>query len=346
MKKEHDRLFNYLRDYLTIFLPKQRNYSNHTITAVKQVWRMLLTYVCAKKGKRADSLGFADFSYETVIAFLDDMESEKGWMPSTRNHRLARIRAFFKYAAGLNPMLAIYSEDLRRIKLKKGHDKSFVIEFMTTDAMAVLLEQPGTSTNMGVRDTFFMTLMFDSAARNCEMLSLRLCDFDAKKKVVRLMGKGRKTRYVPINDVTVQHFQEYARRHHSSSGGTDLMFFTLRHGKRTQMSDDNVARFLQKYGSQAGGICSEIPEKVRPHTFRKSRAMSLYRAGMPLALISEWLGHNDPETTLIYSRADTEMKRKAIEKAEAVSGKPILPEAEHGIWEGNDHMINQLLGLA
>ena len=72
--------------------------------------------------------------------------------------------------------------------------------------------------------------------------------------------------------------------------------------------------------------------------------MSLYRSGMPLSLISEWLGHNDPETTLIYARADTEMKRKAIEKAEAI-GRPVLPEAEKRMWDGNDNMIRQLLGL-
>jgi len=345
MKKAHDKLFTYLRDYIAVFLPKQRSYSKHTIIAVKQVWGMLLKYICAKSAKRVDNLVFSDFSYEMITAFLDDMESVKDWTPATRNHRLARIRAFFRYAAGLDPMLAIYSEDLRKIKLKKGADKSFVIEFMTPEAIAVLLDQPDTSQKMGVRDTFFMTLMFDSAARNCEMLSMRLCDFDAKKKVVYLMGKGNKPRYVPINGATVQHYQEYVRQYHPSSTGTDLMFYTLRHGKRTPMSDDNVARFLKKYGTQARDVCTEVPEKVRSHMFRKSRAMILYRSGMPLSLISEWLGHNDPATTLIYSRADTEMKRKAIEKAEAIAGNTTLPESEHRIWENNDFMIRQLLGL-
>ncbi|MCL2458043.1 MAG: hypothetical protein FWF31_04185 [Desulfobulbus sp.] len=71
--------------------------------------------------------------------------------------------------------------------------------------------------------------------------------------------------------------------------------------------------------------------------------MHLYRAGMPLALLAEWLGHSNPETTLIYAYADTEMKRKAIAQAE--SGASIRPAAEAGMWEGNEDMIKRLCGL-
>ena len=81
------------------------------------------------------------------------------------------------------------------------------------------------------------------------------------------------------------------------------------------MSDDNVSRFLKGYVASARNECDEIPDKVTPHMFRHSRAIHLYRRGVPLVLISEWLGHSNLETTLIYAYADTEMKRKAIEAA-------------------------------
>jgi len=345
MKNTHNKFFVYLRSYLTIFLPKQRNYSQHTIAATQQVWGMLLPYICKRAEKRIDNLTFADFSYETVSEFLNDMEASKNWKPATRNHRLARIRSFFHYAAGLDPLLSVYLADLRKIRLKKGADKSFVLDFMEPTEVSAILHQPNTSTKMGIRDMFFMTLMFDSAARNCEMLTMRICDFKVKEKVVYLIGKGNKPRCVPISDTTVQHFQQYVKRYHSSGDETSLIFYTLRHGEKTPMSDDNVARFIRKYSTQARRINPKIPEKVHPHMFRKSRAMSLYRSGMPLPLVSEWLGHNDPETTLIYARADTEMKRKAIEKADALAGTPTLPEATNGIWNGDDSIIRQLLGL-
>ena len=72
-------------------------------------------------------------------------------------------------------------------------------------------------------------------------------------------------------------------------------------------------------------------------------AMHLYQAGMPLALLTEWLGHADPETTLIYAHADTEMKRQAIQKATA-NGAP-TPHPAQAVWHDNEDILNRLLGL-
>ena len=73
--------------------------------------------------------------------------------------------------------------------------------------------------------------------------------------------------------------------------------------------------------------------------------MILYQSGMPLELLAQFLGHNDPSTTLVYARADNEMKRKAIERASAVTGSE-SSEAEEATWDGNEEMIKRLLGLA
>jgi len=87
-----------------------------------------------------------------------------------------------------------------------------------------------------------------------------------------------------------------------------------------------------------------VPDKIYPHMFRRTRAMHLYRSGMPLTLLSEWLGHEDPETSLIYAYADTEMKRRAIEKATG-GDNPLVIDKSPAIWEGNDEMIRKLYGL-
>ncbi len=81
------------------------------------------------------------------------------------------------------------------------------------------------------------------------------------------------------------------------------------------MSDENVRRIIHKYADSARACCKTIPINVHPHMFRHSRAMHLYQNGMELILISQWLGHAQIETTLVYAYADTEMKRKAIESA-------------------------------
>ena len=111
------------------------------------------------------------------------------------------------------------------------------------------------------------------------------------------------------------------------------------------MSDDNVARFIQKYATKAKAVCPTVPEKVTPHMFRHSRALNLYRKGVPLPLIAEWLGHSNLETTLIYAYADTEMKRAAIEKATGQNHP--LRSTETFIEEHllDDDMIKKLYGL-
>ena len=78
--------------------------------------------------------------------------------------------------------------------------------------------------------------------------------------------------------------------------------------------------------------------------FRKSRAMMLYQAGMPLELLAQFLGHDDPMTTLVYAHADNDMKRRAIEKVAAVTGS-IQRDVEEAAWVNNDDMIKRLLGL-
>lgn len=343
-KKQGDKFIHYLRDFFTVYLPKQRNSSLHTITACRQTWNMLLGYVGSIMGKRLENIGFADLNRLTIMGFLDAMEKEREWAPSTRNHRLGCIRSFFRFASYLEPVLVIHLEELKGIPLKKSVDKSRTLDFMTQDAMATVLRQPDASTKMGIRDMFFMVLMYDAAARDCEMLSMRFKDINLEKRTAHLLGKGSKPRLVPLGEDTVRHFIRYAKVFHPSGDGDVPMFYTVRRNEKTPMSDDNVARFMRKYGADAKSECREIPDRIHPHMFRRSRAMHLYRSGVPLALLAEWLGHENPETTLIYAYADTEMKRKAIEKAEA--GASVRPEAETGIWEGNEDLIKRLCGLS
>ena len=343
-KKSNDRFIPYLREYFTVYLPKQKNSSPHTITSCRQTWNLLLKYIIFSCKIRMEDISFQDMNRKTVTGFLEYMEKERNWIPATRNQRLGCIRSFFRYAACVEPILVLYLEDLNGIPLKKGVDKSHVMEFMSQEAVKVLLNQPDTSKKSGIRDMFFMVLMYDTASRDCEMLGMRLCDFNADSKTVYLMGKGSKPRLVPVTDNTVKHFQNYIKVYHEGSDGNEPMFYTIHRHQKSLMSDDNVARFIKKYSSDARNICPEMPGNVHPHMFRHSRAMHLYRSGMPLALLAEWLGHENPETTLIYAFADTEMKRKAIEKASENSPLNVL--AETCIWENDEDIIRRLCGLA
>ena len=106
----------------------------------------------------------------------------------------------------------------------------------------------------------------------------------------------------PISEKILPSFFRYRDRFLPDNDPESLLFYTERKGIRTPMSDDNVARFMNKYEKMVRESDPEYPH-LHPHLLRRSRAMNLYIHGMPLPLISEWLGHTQLETTTIYAQA-------------------------------------------
>jgi site-specific recombinase XerD len=304
----------------------------------------LFDFVTTEKNIPLSDVTFDTLNSQMISDYLTWLEKVCCCSVSTRNQRLAGIRSFFKYAGKMDLTVTVFQKDLERVPFKKTGSKT--VDFMTEEALKAVLAQPDTSKKAGIRDLFFMILMYDTGARNREILDLRVKDFYANVKTpcVHLIGKGNKKRIVPVMTKTVDHFRAYVSVYHSEDSTGQYLFYTIRNGILSQMSDDNVSRFMKKYGSAAKEICSEVPDNIHPHLFRHSRAIHLYRAGMPLALLSEWLGHAQLETTMIYAYADTEMKRAAIQKATG-NQNPLMSSDQAPIWKGDDQIIRKLYGL-
>lgn len=333
--------YRHLREWFTVFLPRQRAVSPHTITACRRTWNMLLRYVTDTRQVPLEAITFEILDRACVAGFLDHMRTTRGWTASTCNQRLACIRSFFKYAAAAEPALAMHLAGLSAIPLLKGPGAPLT-QYMTTSAVTALLAAPDTATRTGLRDQFFMILMYDLAARDAEMLAMTVGDLDTRRLTADLTGKGAKPRRLPVTAQTLAHFHRYAAVFHPDPEPGRPMFYTVHDCHQTRMSDDNVARFLRQHADTARTACPEIPLKVHPHMLRHARAMHLYQAGMPLAMLTEWLGHADPKTTLIYAHADAEMKRRALDKATAgdMTNPPVAP-----VWHGDEDLIKRLCGL-
>ena len=336
-----DGFYRHLREWFTAFLPRQRGAAENTITSCRQTWNMLLGYVAEHHHVGVGKVTFTMVDRATVTGFLEHMRVTRSWTASTYNQRLACIRSFFTYTATAEPTLAIYLADLAAIPRLKA-PAAAPVKYMSTDAVTALLAVPDPSTRIGLRDQFFMILMYDLAARDAEMLALNVADIDIRRRTVDLLGKGSKPRRLPITSETAQHFGRYAAVFHPSPELAAPMFYTIRNHRPTRMSDDNVARFMRQHAATAKARSPDVPARVHPHMLRHSRAMHLYQAGMPLALLTEWLGHADPETTLIYAHADTEMKRHALEKANSATTQNPLPAP---LWHDREDIIQRLCGL-
>jgi len=156
---------------------------------------------------------------------------------------------------------------------------------------------------------------------------------------VRLMGKGRKMRAVPLMDATV----DILRVHRRENGldrpeHSDLPLFQNRHGGR--LTRTGVRYLLQKYVQTVRRNHPGFTQPVSPHSLRHTKGMHLLQSGVPLEIIRDFLGHVDVKTTEIYARANLEMKRKALEKVADVSPLPKIPS-----WKQNKTLLEWLHSL-
>lgn len=345
-KKESLYFYEMIREYLCQYLPKIRNLSECSIEAERRVLNLLIDYSYNEQGLKMNEISLERIgTIQFITDFLNWIQNARHCSDATRNHRLSCVRSFFKFVSFSNPIYMAQYQHLQKIPLKKLPKKT-VIEFMMEESVQALLNAPNLTTLKGLRDATFMTLLYDSAARNNELLSLKVRDVvHCDKPYIMIYGKGRKHRNVPIMNKTLQLIEKYMKHFHSEAPTSEvLLFYTTHQGTNNKMSPDTVAKFIHKYSDIIRKSTINLPQNVHPHMFRRSRAMHLYRNGMPLALLAEFLGHSNPETTLIYATSDTEMKRKAIEAAS--KGVRLDIKFEETIdWKNDKEVIKRLYGL-
>jgi site-specific recombinase XerD len=340
-------LFRLFKEFLTVYLPVIRKKSGNTVSSYRIAMNLYLNYIQESKHKQLSDVVGADFNQKDILGFMDWLANERDNEVSTINQRLSHIRGFCKYMmkndfisfTELNDIVEIAKiPDLRKKKLV----------YLTVQEMKLVLEQPNVNKKTGFRDKFYIALLYDSGCRDQEVLDLRVKDFVVNKNGeadLHVIGKNNKYRVTPITEDVVKIFREYCQIYHPylDSGKEAYLFYTVRNSITSQMSDDNVQRFLKVYETSARVDNPELPH-LHPHLFRATRAMHLYMAGVPLPLISEWLGHSRLETTTIYASATTEMKRKAVEKL-ALNEKSVFKNDVTFKYSDNDEILKRLYGL-
>jgi len=267
--KQDDRFFKYVRGFLTIYLPKQRCCSEHTVKAYRDSINLLRLFLEEDKHIAFTRITFELLNHTLICEFLDWLQISRNNSASSRNNRLTALKSFFNYAAMEDPSLMMAYIDLEKVPIQKVPRPN--IKYMSEKALSSVLAQPK-NTRHGIRDRFFMILLYDTAARIQELLDLKLNDLHLSDSTpcVYLTGKGRKTRVVPLLEKTIAHLNAYLEIYHPE--GTrktdDLLFYTVIKGKVGRMSEDNAAIFLKRYGDAARLTCADVPERVHPHLFR------------------------------------------------------------------------------
>lgn len=244
----------------------------------------------------------AELSVEAIRRYLQWLD-RKGEKRSSLARKLACIRSFFRYL--LRRGLATRSpvEDMRTPKLPKRLPR-----VLTKDDAGSLMVFPDEISG-GLRDRALLETLYSTGARVAELVSLNVGDVDRGEGVIRLQGKGRKERIVPIGDLAVQAIQNYHASLHASGVRLDAlspMFLNMRRGRLTTRS---VARIVARYSKRL------IGGPVSPHTLRHSFATHLLDEGADLRAIQEMLGHASLSTTQRYTHVATDQLLAVYDKA-------------------------------
>ena len=248
----------------------------------------------------SDVWQFAEFLAGKKISTFEDVEADLliEWIGSisritkatTQSRKLSAMKSLAGFLVDEKVWAKNYCDIVARPKYRRN-----VPEVLTAEEVARLLEAPQKDTPEGMRDYAMLELMYSSGLRVSEICSLSESDIDAKERIMRVRGKGSKTRLVPVGDYAIEAINAYkvARKEMLGKRIVNELFITRRGAK---MSRKTFWYNIKKYAFAVG-----IQKNVKPHILRHSFATHLLQNGANLMSIREMLGHSDLATTQIYT---------------------------------------------
>jgi site-specific recombinase XerD len=289
-------------------LVNQKNASPHTIASYRDTFRLLLEHVSRKKHKPPSSLTIADLDAPEILDFLDHRETGRGNSPSTRNVRLAAIRSFFRSCAYLAPASLGVIQQVLAIPRKRTTSRE--IGFLSREEMQAIIDAPDRATWSGLRDQTLFATLYNTGARVSEITGIKIMDLSLSTPSVKIHGKGRKDRVMPLWKSTVKRLKNWLLYVNGDPGNP---LFPNARGK--PLTRHGVEYRLAMAKKTAEVRCPSMKEKqVSPHLIRHTTAIHLLQSGIDISMIALWLGHESPLTTHHYLQADLAMKQRVLEK--------------------------------
>ena len=351
IKKEDLHFYELLRDFLHKYLAEQRKFPVTTIKNYTDSLQQFRLYLKNQVNIPFDKVGFSCFTKEIIYAFCIWLRDDQLRSLNTVNLRLSAIMSFLRYCSEEDASLSeLYIKAKAVHRFKGGSTPK--LEFLNQEQMEVVLAHPDTGTRNGRRNQYLMIHAYETGGRIEELLDMTLSDIirNGKNIQIRLHGKGDKTRYIPFPEEAIPHLDAYLLEFHPAGKNDDFLFYTIHKGAHTQMAPRTVNSFLAKYADELHKANLSFPKGLHCHVFRHSSGMAMYKAGIPLSYIKDFLGHSSIDSTSIYAHADDESMAAALRVVdqEALPVKDCngmvtyQPEKK---WKGKEEYLLTFCGL-
>jgi site-specific recombinase XerD len=261
-----------------------------------------------------------------ISAFLEHLETSRQNSAETRNIRLAAIRSFFRFLEYRQPAAL---EQIRRIlAIPFKRTNSRLVPYLVQNEVQALLDAPNPTTREGIRDRAMLHLAVSAGLRVSELIGLRMESVALDSMSIRVHGKGRRERSLPLWKTTAAALRAWLAIRGPIAAPE---VFVNAHGE--PMSRWGFAYVLHQHAQMASKKCPSLPtKKLSPHVLRHTSAMIVLQATHDIRKVSLWLGHSNLATTEIYTRADPTEKLEAIEAV-------VPPHLRKGSFRPPDKLI-------
>lgn len=322
-------LIKQLSEYFDVYLPSNKKCAKNTIASYADGFVTLFQFFKEEKGRPHYRIGYPDMTVSAMDEYVLWMQNKKNYSAASQKQRISALSAFLKYASGREMEALSAYNAVSGVQTPKIPRTCF--PYFTADEIKILLSMPGHTGKMGWRDAAMLSLLYDSGARAQELCDMRICDISfAKTPCIRLHGKGRKTREIPVSSDVAKIIKRYL-----AESGKNLKEHRNEHLFPSQRSDRItkacVRNLVRKYVSMAKEERPDLfkEEGYSPHSLRHSKAIHMLEAGVPLIYIRNFLGHESVQTTEIYLRVHQGSVAKILQERKGENPVPNTDETTH-----------------
>jgi len=312
----------HINTFLHEYMPMQKTRSEHTLKSYETAITLYLGFLETEKHIDSSNLRAASFDSPHIEEWLQWLMEKRNCLPETCNIRLASLRVFLAYLGKREVSMLYLSSEASQIDRKKTYQKK--VQGMSKEAVKALLSVPDSSTRTGRRDLALLILMYGTAARIDEILSLKVgqLHLEAKQPCVNIIGKKDKIRTLYLLPKTVAHLKKHLQEINTEPPDTESYVFQSR-TTGGKMSQTAISKRLKEYASAANKTCSDVPKNLHAHQIRHAKATHWLDDGMNIVQISFLLGHEQLETTMVYLDITTEQKARALATLEEENEKKV-----------------------
>lgn len=317
--------------FLREHLPISKGYSPHTCENYAHTYRLLFTFAAERLRTTPSQLTLEQLDAALVTGFLAHLEEVRGNNASTRNTRLAAVKAFMRFVefqvpSALSQVCQILAIPTKRYDLP-------LIQHLVMDEIRSILEAPDITTRLGIRDRAMMHLCFAAALRVSELVELPMSGLSLQgSPSLRVTGKGRRERCLPLWKETATDLRAWL-----TVRGELRVPELFANAQGDAMTRAGFEYILDKHARSAAERCSTLKGRtVTPHQLRHSCALMKLQATHDIRKVALWLGHADVRTTEIYLRVDPTEKLEAVEAV-------LPPGLRRGKFKATDDLIASLM---